>query len=103
MSIEAPKQPGSEKDQLAPLALDEQPMKRRLADSQPTTRMEVLKDNFSYMRGRGAVEISVVYALIFLAAVVTALVNPAFPFLSQTNLSGVLSESIPVLAILAIG
>lgn len=55
------------------------------------------------MRGRGALEISIVYAVILLAAIVTSLVNPAFPFLNDSNISGVLTQSIPVLGILAIG
>jgi simple sugar transport system permease protein len=98
-----PKSPG---DDRAPsvLAMDEQPVaRRRLADSQPTTTFEVLKDNLYYMRGRGALEISVVYAVILLFAIVAALVNPGFPFLSESNVSGVLTQSIPVLGILAIG
>ena len=87
------------------LALEEQsPTRRRLADSQPTTPMGKLKENIYYMRGRGALEISLVYGLILFAFVVYALSNPAgFPFLDSNNLSGTLSQAIPVLAILAIG
>jgi simple sugar transport system permease protein len=89
----------------APLALDEQtPTRRRLADSQPTTATERLKDNLYYLRGRGALEISGVYALIIIGFVVAAMVNPSgFAFLNSNNVSGVLSQNIPVLAILAIG
>ena len=101
MATKAEQQP-SNQDQV-PLALEEQVTRRRLADSQPTTRVAVLKDNLYHMRGRGGLEISIVYALVLVAAVVAALENPGFPFLSQSNLSGVLSQSIPVLAILAIG
>jgi simple sugar transport system permease protein len=87
-----------------PLALAETTTKRRLADSQPTTRLERLWDNLYYLRGRGALEISVVYGAILVAFVTVALVSPAsFPFLNENNLSGVLSQSIPVLGILAIG
>ena len=88
-----------------PLGLDEtSPTRRRLADSQPTTTMGKLKDNVYYLRGRGALEISLVYALILFSIVVTSLVNPAgFAFLEKSNLSGVLSQSIPVLGILAVG
>ncbi|MHC6595121.1 ABC transporter permease [Arthrobacter sp. C152] len=77
--------------------------RRRLADNQPTTLSGRIKDNFRHLRGRGSLEISAIYILIVIAAVVTSLVNPAFPFLSQSNISGVLTQSIPVLAILAIG
>lgn len=86
------------------LALEEQTTKRRLADNQPTTRLGVLKDDLYFLRGRGALEISIVYGVIVLAFVIASLVNSAgFPFLNDRNLSGVLSQSIPVLAILAIG
>lgn len=101
MTTQIPERPtGSD----APLALEEQTTKRRLADSQPTTRMGVFKENLYFMRGRGALEIGIIYLLILVAFVVASLVNPAgFPFLNDNNLSGVLSQSIPVLAILAIG
>jgi simple sugar transport system permease protein len=102
MTIKTPE--GTPPAEAAPLALEEQTTKRRLADSQPTTPLERLKDNLFYLRGRGALEISVVYGLILLAFVVASIANPTgFPFLSSNNLSGVLSQSIPVLAILAIG
>jgi simple sugar transport system permease protein len=86
------------------LALEERATPRRLADSRPATRLGQLKENLYYLRGRGALEISIVYGAILVAFIVAALVNPAgFPFLNENNLSGVLSQSIPVLAILAIG
>lgn len=86
------------------LTMDEPTTKRRLADSQPTTPMARLADTLYYMRGRGALEIGAVFAVIVLSFAVAGLVNPdGFPFLTSSNLSGVLSQSIPVLAILAIG
>jgi simple sugar transport system permease protein len=87
------------------LALDEvTPMKRRLADSQPTTFSGKLKENIYFMRGRGALEISIIYAIIFLVfSVMYASDTAGFPFLSKNNISGVLTQNIPVLAILAIG
>lgn len=106
MTIKSPEETGSDGKQapVVSLALEEQTQKRRLADSQPTTPMGKLKDNIYYLRGRGALEISLVYAAILAAFIVAALVNPAgFPFLNSNNLSGVISQSIPVLAILAIG
>jgi len=88
----------------APLALEERTTKKRLADSIPTTRLGRIKEDLYYMRGRGALEISIVYLVIIIAFVVTSLLVPkSFPFLSSSNLSGVISQSIPVLAILAIG
>ncbi len=87
-----------------PLPLEEQSIRRRLADSQPTTTLGRLKENLYYLRGRGALEISIVYGVILVSFIVAASVNSAgFPFLNENNLSGVLSQSIPVLAILAIG
>jgi simple sugar transport system permease protein len=88
-----------------PLAMDEGTVtRRRLADSQPTTRLGQWKERIYYMRGRGALEISIVYAAILIAFSVASLVNSqSFPFLSSSNLSGVLSQNIPVLGILAIG
>jgi len=89
------------------LQMDEAPVRRRLADSQPTTTAGQLKQTFYYMRGRGAVEIGAVYALIVLFFIGLFLRNSdpvtGFPFLTKPNLSGTLTQAIPVLAILAIG
>jgi simple sugar transport system permease protein len=91
----------------AVLQMDEAPVRRRLADSQPTTTWGRLKQSFYYMRGRGAVEIGVVYALIVGYFVVRFLINSdpvtGFPFLTKPNLSGTLTQAIPVLALLSIG
>jgi len=105
MTISTPEGTGGAAAPDIPLALEEQaPTRRRLADSQPTTSMGRLKDNAYYLRGRGALEISGVYALIVIGFVIAAMVNSTgFPFLNSNNLSGVLSQNIPVLAILAIG
>jgi len=102
MTTQAPHEPADRQEEVA-LALEEQVTRHRLGDSQPTTTMGKLKDNLFYMRGRGALEISIVYGVILLGAIVTSLVNPDFPFLSESNISGVLTQSIPVLGILAIG
>lgn len=86
------------------LAMDETPTRRRLADSRPTTLSGKLKENLYYLRGRGALEIGVVFVVILAAFSVYSAVSPgSFPFLSKDNLSGVLSQSIPALAILGIG
>jgi len=102
MTTQAPQGPADRQEKVA-LALEEQVTRHRLADSQPTTTLDKLKDNLFYMRGRGALEISIVYGVVLLGAIITSLVNPDFPFLSESNISGVLTQSIPVLAILAIG
>jgi simple sugar transport system permease protein len=89
------------------LQMDETPVRKRLADSQPTTTLGKLKQNFYYMRGRGAVEITIVYVLIVIFFIGLFLRNSdpvtGFPFLTKPNLSGTLTQAIPVLAILAIG
>jgi simple sugar transport system permease protein len=105
MTIKTPEGKGGVSDApVTPLALEEQTTRRRLADSQPTTTMERIKDNIYYLRGRGALEISIVYGAILVAFAIAATVNATgFPFLDKTNLSGSLSQSIPVLAVLAIG
>lgn len=104
MTIHTPEGTGSAAPEV-PLTLEEPgPTRRRLADSQPTTRSERIKDTVYYLRGRGALEISGVYLLILAGFVIAATVNPGgFAFLNSNNLSGVLSQNIPVLAILAIG
>ena len=91
---------------ITPLEMEERgagTTRRRLADSQPTTRAGQIKQNIYYMRGRGALEISIVYAVIVVAFILFSLVTSSFPFLNSNNLSGVLSQNIPVLGILAIG
>lgn len=86
------------------LALEERTTKRRLADNQPTTFLEKLKDNLYYMRGRGALEIGGIYAVLLVVFVSISLANPSgFAFTSSSNLSGVISQAVPVLALLAIG
>jgi simple sugar transport system permease protein len=87
------------------LHMDERPaLRRSLADNVPTTPMAKLRENFRYMRGRGALEISLIY-FAMMAAFVAIYIRDSdgFPFLAASNTSGVLSQSIPVLAVLAIG
>ncbi len=86
------------------LQLEEQPVRRRLADNQPTTWQGRLRQDFQYLRGRGSFEIGLVYGVLLVAFIVVGALNPdGFPFLSPSNLSGVLTQSIPVLALIAIG
>ena len=89
------------------LRMEERTTGLRLADSQPTTRVGRLKQDFYYMRGRGAVEIAAVYALILLLFLVLFLRNSdpstGFPFFTERNFTGTLTQSIPFYALLSIG
>jgi simple sugar transport system permease protein len=89
------------------LQMEERTTGRRLADSQPTTRVGRLRQDFYYMRGRGAVEITVVYGLILLLFLVLFLRNSdpstGFPFFTARNFTGTLTQSIPFYALLSIG
>ncbi|MGW0707568.1 ABC transporter permease [Streptomyces sp. NPDC002643] len=77
--------------------------KRTLADSAPTSTGDRLKERFRQIRGRGALEIGLVFVLVQLGCIVYYLVDPVgFPYLEKSNFN-VLSQSVPVLAILAIG
>lgn len=76
---------------------------RTLSDSVPTTFGGRFRDTIRYTRGRGSLEIGVILALVLTGFIIAGLVAPAsFPFLSSSNLSGVISQSIPVLALLGI-
>lgn len=89
------------------LQMEERRAAGRLADSQPTTMWGRLAEAFYYMRGRGAVEITVVYLLILTLFLALFLRNPdpatGFPFWTQRNFTGTLTQSIPFYALLAIG
>ncbi|WP_220137719.1 ABC transporter permease [Streptomyces himalayensis] len=77
--------------------------KRNLADSAPTSTTGRLTERLRQMRGRGAMEIGVIFVLLQIGCIVYYLVDPqGFPYLEKANFN-VLSQSIPVLAILAIG
>lgn len=106
MTIKMPEDSTAHATEVTAVTLDPEvrSTKRRLADSQPTTRVGKWKEDLYYVRGRGALEISIVYLLILVAFTVMSLQNSTdFPFFSSFNLSGVLSQNIPVLAVLAIG
>ncbi|MFZ8758774.1 ABC transporter permease [Microbacterium sp. HMH0099] len=76
---------------------------RRLRDNQPHGLAGRFRDNLRYSRGRGALEIGVIFVLVLLGFIIAGTVAPAaFPFLSPSNLSGVISQSIPVLALLGV-
>jgi simple sugar transport system permease protein len=62
------------------------------------------KYELQFLRGRGALEIGIVFVALQLIMVIYALIAPTkFPYLSSQNLSGVLTQDIPVLGILGIG
>ncbi|MFM6975031.1 MAG: ABC transporter permease [Agromyces sp.] len=76
---------------------------RRLADSKPEGFGARMKYELQFIRGRGAFEISIVFLAIIVIFSAISAANPAgFPFLSPNNLSGVLTQSVPLLAILSI-
>jgi len=76
---------------------------RRLSDNTPQTFAARFRENIQYSRGRGALEIGVIVALVLIGFIIAGLVAPSqFPFLSASNLSGVISQSIPVLALMGI-
>lgn len=77
---------------------------RRLSDNTPRTFGDTFRDSIRYSRGRGALEIGVIVALVLIGFIIAGTVAPtSFPFLSASNLSGVISQSIPVLALLGLG
>jgi simple sugar transport system permease protein len=79
------------------------PIKRTLADAAPTSRGERFGGWLRLIRGRGAMEIGIIFVLVQIGCIVAYLISPeGFPYLSAANFN-VLSQSIPVLAILAIG
>lgn len=76
---------------------------RRLSDNKPTTLSGKIKYNMQFIRGRGAFEIGIVFVVLIAVFTILSLILPAqFPFLSPNNLSGVLTQSVPLLAILSI-
>jgi simple sugar transport system permease protein len=59
--------------------------------------------NFQFIRGRGSFEITMVLLLLLVGYSSVGFLNPSgFAFLNPNNLSGVISQAIPVLAILGI-
>ncbi len=59
--------------------------------------------NLQYIRGRGALEIGIIFIALLVAFSIASLASPTtFPFLSQQNLSAVISQSVPVFGILGI-
>ncbi|SEB08149.1 ABC transporter permease [Leifsonia sp. 21MFCrub1.1] len=76
----------------------------RLADNVPNTISGKFFESIRYIRGRGALEIGLITLVVTLGFCIAAVVAPdSFPFLDPANLQGVIFQSIPVYAILAIG
>jgi simple sugar transport system permease protein len=76
---------------------------RRGPGGTPTTRMGRFAYNLQFVRGRGALEISIVLIVLLLGYITASLISPTgFAFLNPNNLSGVISQSVPVLAILGL-
>lgn len=77
---------------------------RNLAGNKPSTAMGRFKQNLQFVRGRGALEITLVFAAIIIVFSIMSIADPkGFPFLDANNLSGVLTQSVPLMSILAIG
>jgi simple sugar transport system permease protein len=75
----------------------------RAPEERPSGLVARIADNLQYTRGRGALEIGIIFGIVLIGFIVASvLAFKQFPFLSQQNLSAVISQSIPVLAILGI-
>jgi simple sugar transport system permease protein len=79
--------------------------RKRISDKQlDTSFMGKLRYEMQFIRGRGAFEIGIVFLALLASFTIASLIAPdVFPFLSPANVSGVLTQSIPLMAILAIG
>ena len=76
----------------------------RLADQAPTTLSGRFREAIRYIRGRGALEIGLITLAVIAGFVAVSAAFPdSFAFLDPANLQGVIFQSIPVYAILAIG
>jgi len=76
---------------------------RQVRPDRPQGLVAKAIDNLQYVRGRGALEIGIIFFLLLITfSSVSLVAGNQFPFLSQQNLSAVISQSIPVLALLGI-
>src|SRR6266508_188137 len=86
-----------------PVSDEAGPVRRTMAESAPTTLSGRMAEGLQHVRGRGALEIGIIFVLVNLGCIIWYFVDKeGFPFLSEANLS-VMSQSIPILALLAIG
>jgi simple sugar transport system permease protein len=75
----------------------------RHGDYTSTSVLSGLATRLRQTRGRGALEIGVIFVLVQIGCIAYYLANPdSFPYLTKANFN-VLSQSVPVLAILAMG
>lgn len=88
----------------APLATEAITTQRRMSDARQSTSFGGrLKHELQFIRGRGALEITIVFVVLLVGYVIASLVSPtSFAFLNPNNLSGVISQAVPVLAILGL-
>lgn len=79
------------------------PRVRGLSDKKPEGFVSRVRYELQFIRGRGAFEISIVFALLLAGYITASSLDPTgFAFLNPNNLSGVISQAIPVLAILGL-
>jgi len=76
---------------------------RRKPAGEPESFFGRLSYNMQFIRGRGPLEISIVLLVLLVGYITASLISPTgFAFLNPYNLSGVVSQSVPVLAILGL-
>lgn len=77
---------------------------RRISDARQSSGLfGRVRHELQFVRGRGALEISVVLIVLLAGYTIAGLVSPeGFAFLNPNNLSGVVSQAVPVLAILGL-
>ncbi|WP_104131914.1 ABC transporter permease [Cryobacterium sp. M91] len=76
---------------------------RQKPSGEPESFFGRMNYNLQFIRGRGALEISIVLIVLLAGYVTASLISPTgFAFLNPNNLSGVISQSVPVLAILGL-
>lgn len=76
---------------------------RRIVGNEPDGFGARFRYNLQFVRGRGSLEISLVVVVLLIGYIIAGLIWPTgFAFLNPNNLSGVISQSVPVLAILGL-
>lgn len=78
-------------------------VRKRITVEEPTGAWARFVHNLQFIRGRGSLEISIVLGVLLLGYITAGLIAPGqFAFLNPNNLSGVISQAVPVLAILGL-
>ena len=71
--------------------------------NEPVNGLARVLNSVQYIRGRGALEIGIIFVILIVAFSIASLASPdTFPFLSEQNLSAVISQSVSVFALLGI-